>query len=125
MSTDGTISASDQSRVSTPLVLDRNHRSRMISDPLKAIRRGSVDGRAVYDLAVRLLAKIPGDRTDPVVVADVVSVAELRVRAAKLRADPTSDIHELTRIERLVELRMRRLGLAPARAERRLTRFIA
>jgi hypothetical protein len=45
------------------------------------------------------------------VIADVLALAELRVRADELRRDPTADPGMIVRLEGLVDRRMRRLGL--------------
>jgi hypothetical protein len=95
---------------------DAAHRSRLVNDPVAAIRRGTADGRAIYDLAVLMLAKLVGhDTADALVRADVVALAELMVRAGKMRLDPAVDPDKVIRTERVIELRKRRLGLVPAR----------
>jgi hypothetical protein len=51
-------------------------RSRLVSRPMKAFSRNTVEGRHIHDLAVRWLAVI-GNPSDPLAIASVLSCAEL------------------------------------------------
>jgi hypothetical protein len=84
-------------------------RSRVGVNPWTAINRNTRHGRHVHDIAVRLLATA-ADPSDPLVVADAIALAELRVRADEARRDPGCDIEQVVRLEGLVDRRMRRFG---------------
>jgi hypothetical protein len=84
-------------------------RSKLASNPLRALNTNTTRGRLVHDIAARLLAGVAAP--DPLVIADVVALAELRVRADELRRDPASDPNVVVKLEGLVDRRMRRLGL--------------
>jgi hypothetical protein len=59
---------------------------------------------------VRLLAGV-ADPGDPLVIADCLGLAELRIKADELRRDPRSDPLAIVRLEGLIDRRMRRLGV--------------
>jgi len=77
---------------------------------MRALNRNTVRGRLVHDIAARLLAGV-ADPDNPLIVADCLALAELRVRADELRRDPASDPGAVVRLEGLVDRRMRRLGM--------------
>jgi hypothetical protein len=87
----------------------RKRRSRLASNPLCAVSLNTARGRLIHDTAVRLLAGVAAP--DPLVIADIVALAELRVKADELRRDPASDPNVVVKLEGLVDRRMRRLGL--------------
>jgi hypothetical protein len=67
-------------------------------------------GRLIHDTAARLLAGV-ADPDNPLVIADCIALAELRVRGDELRRDPASDPNVTIKLEGLIDRRMRRLGL--------------
>jgi hypothetical protein len=75
-----------------------------------ALQLNTARGRLVHDTAARLLAGV-ADPDNPLVIADCIALAELRVRADELRRDPTSDPNVVIKLEGLIDRRMRRLGL--------------
>jgi hypothetical protein len=85
-------------------------RSKLGSNPRKAVSLNTVRGRLIHDIAARLLAGV-ADPDNPLIVADCLALAELRVRADELRRDPASDPNVVVKLEGLVDRRMRRLGL--------------
>jgi hypothetical protein len=91
-----------------PLVLQRSH---VADNPLRAINRRSVHGRMIHAIVARLLANVD-DPGDPLVIADCIALAELRVRADQARRDPVSDPDALVRLEGLIDRRTKRLGVA-------------
>jgi hypothetical protein len=91
-------------------------RSKLASNPLRALNTNTTRGRLIHDTAARLLAGV-ADPDNPLVVADVVALAELRVRADELRRDPATDPNVVIKLEGLVDRRMRRLGLVRERKQ--------
>ena len=88
----------------------RLRRSRLASNPMAGLSLNTARGRLVHDTAARLLAGV-ADPDNPLVIADCIALAELRVRADELRRDPTSDPNVVIKLEGLIDRRMRRLGL--------------
>jgi hypothetical protein len=102
--------------VAGPVLSPHAHRrSRLVSKPLKAIRRDNAEGRYVNDLAARWLKLVDGDPADPLVIAAVVAAAELSWRADQARRDPLTDIALLVRLENAVVRRLRVLGIVKPR----------
>jgi hypothetical protein len=85
-------------------------RSAIASNPLRAISTHKARGRLVHDIAARLLALLEHP-TDELIIADVIALAELRVKADELRRDPNASPLDIVRLEGLVDRRTRRLGL--------------
>jgi hypothetical protein len=106
--------AADKRAASEPAALklhpSRLRRSKLASNPMRAVSTNTTRGRLVHDTAVQLLARV-ADPDNPLVIADIVALAELRVRADELRRDPASDPNVVVKLEGLVDRRMRRLGL--------------
>src|SRR5262249_40195068 len=105
---EASILPADSSTIVTGLPADRpanaprihaapQSRSRLGNNPLKALNRRTAHGRAVNDMAARLLANL-ADRDDPLVIADAISLAELRIKADMLRRDPQADSNQVIRI---------------------------
>ena len=85
-------------------------RSAIASNPLRGISTYSARGRQIHDTAARLLALLEHP-TDELIIADVIALAELRVKADELRRDPNASPLDIVRLEGLVDRRTRRLGL--------------
>jgi hypothetical protein len=85
-------------------------RSAVAANPLRAISTHSARGRQINDTAARLLALLEHP-TDELIIADVIALAELRVKADELRRDPNASPLDIVRLEGLVDRRTRRLGL--------------
>jgi hypothetical protein len=85
-------------------------RSKLASNPLRGISTYSARGRQIHDTAARLLALLEHP-TDELIIADVIALAELRVKADELRRDPNASPLDIVRLEGLVDRRTRRLGL--------------
>jgi hypothetical protein len=79
------------------------------SDPLRAISTNSARGRLIHDTAALLLegATDPG----PLLIADAIGLAQLRVRAAELRENPDSDPLMIVRMEGAVARATRKFEL--------------
>jgi hypothetical protein len=77
---------------------------------MAALQLNTARGRLVHDTAARLLAGV-ANSNDPLIIADCLALAELRVRADELRRDPASDPNVVIKLEGLIDRRMRRLGL--------------
>jgi len=105
-------------------LIPRSRRSRLGANPWKRIDLTTERGRLVYDKATRYLTNMV-DRDNPLTIGDAISLAQLRVRAGELAENPASDDNLLVRIERIIELRMSRLGLAPSRPRRQPFRLFA
>jgi hypothetical protein len=90
--------------------LHPKRRSALASNPLAGLSTNTTRGRLVHDTAAQLLAGVE-DPDNPLIVADAVALAELRIRAGEMRRDPNSDPLALVRLEGLIDRRTRRLGL--------------
>jgi hypothetical protein len=101
-------------RHQSDLALTLRYTSRLGDNPWKTINRRTRKGRRVRAIVQRLLVDIP-NRDDPLLLADVIGIAQLMILAADMRADPTTDPVPLIRLEGLIDRRVRRLGFARSR----------
>jgi hypothetical protein len=74
------------------------NRSRIFNKPFSDLDTRSVMGRKVRDVATVLLSKYQGDASDPLVVADAISAAQLRLRADEAGRDPRVPLSDYLRV---------------------------
>jgi hypothetical protein len=93
-------------------------RSKLVANPLCAINTKSAEGRALYDLTIKLLEQSTADTSDPLVIRDAIAAAQMQIRLDALRAN-NGELADIARLEWIVKVRLRYLGITLPVARKR------
>jgi hypothetical protein len=91
--------------MSSVVLQDLNPRSRprVFNKPFSDLDLRSAEGRRVWGVAIQLLQWSGMSINDPLVVADAIAAAQLRIRAERARRDSSTSIDELTAITKAAD----------------------
>jgi hypothetical protein len=84
------------------------NRSRITNRPFSDLDTRTVMGRKVRDVATVLLSQYKGDATDPLVVADAIRCAQLRIRADAAGSDPNIALGDYLRAVEMADAATRK-----------------